>query len=102
MPGTRRIDPVFRGRTPQGPLTDGENNNDLVDWLKGLGQAWQNVVKGFGAAESSLRGGGTAGTTRQLTQAELAAQKRLADEATRSKMGYLSQSKNDFRRSRGR
>lgn len=60
MPGTRRINPVFRGSTPQGPLKD-ENGEDLVDWLKGIGQMWQDVVKGFGKAE--------AGATSALTKA---------------------------------
>jgi hypothetical protein len=40
MPGTRRINPVFRGNTPQGPLKDGDKekplNEQIVDFAKGI------------------------------------------------------------------
>jgi hypothetical protein len=33
MPGTRVIKPVFRGRTPQGPMKDGEGENPDNSWI---------------------------------------------------------------------
>jgi len=90
MPGTRRITPVFRGKTPQGPLRDNEGN-DLVDWIKGLGEAYQNMWRGA-ASTANKYGVNLPGMptptppppTRGLNQSESNANKAMYDYATAS------------------
>jgi hypothetical protein len=83
-------------------MKDGEGENPDNSWIVDTAQKILTGLAGAAWWGTKSMNQPAQTPTRQMTQSELAAQQKMFDDANRSKLGYLSKGKNDFRRSRGR